>query len=1116
MQKLAEICVRRPVFTWVLMLIMLVFGGTSFFRLGLDRFPNIDFPIVIVSTVLTGASPEQIETEISEPIEEALNAISGLDELRSSSYEGLSVVVARFDLDKDIDVAAQEVRDRIDRIMRDLPEGIDPPQVQQVDPDEAPILQVAVISSRSAREVTEYADQVILPRIESLNGVGRVSILGGREREIHVIADPGRLESYGLTIMDVRQALATENIELPGGDVERGSQTLQLRVQGRIQKASDFNHIPVAVRDGRVIRISDVAEVRDAEQDPESTASLNGESVVILSIVKQSGANTVAVIDALRERVAELQKEIPPSYRLQIVRDESEFIRNAVFAVQEHLILGGIFAALVVLFFLRNGRSTIIAALAMPTSIIATFALLAAMDLTLNTITLLALTLSVGIVIDDAIIVLENIVRFIDEKQLDPRRAAILATKEIGLAVLATTLSLVAVFLPIAFMDGIIGRFMGSFGLTMAFAIMVSLLVAFTLTPMLSSRWLKGPVKPREPVESDVKVDDLEVPDPPPEPRAVERERYAQWARGEVSALELQGHVAQEHASGALYERFERLYMRALALVMRHRWAVGIAIILVLASTVPLFIFVPKTFLPTNDESRFEVTYRAPEGTSLQQTTLIGERISREIRKVEGVDFTVLTVGSAEGDISGRGSNEGSILVSLVPPSQRDKSQDDLLGFVRDHVLPPFVESEQLKTIVSPLGGFGGGGAASARIQFVLSGPDIDKLDEYSQILVKKLAELPGVVDPNTTLITGRPSLEVQIDRERAADMGVTVTGIANAMLLTVGGLEVTDFAEGSRRFDVVLRAPLEARSNPDEIANITIPTNTGGVVRLGDVAKIVPTTGPAVIEHLARQRQVTVYANVTPGTSEAAIIEALTRWADELNMEPGYTAGLTGQSKELGRAAQGFLIAVVLSLVFMYLVLAAQYESWIHPITILMSLPLTIPFALLSLFVANQSLNVFSMLGVLVLFGVVKKNSILQVDHIRALRRDGFSRADSVMIGNRDRLRPILMTTIAFVAGMVPLVFSSGAGAGTNRAMGTVIMGGQTLSLLLTLLATPVVYSWLDDISHSPLVKSVIHALLLPVRVFDRLLTRDPSAQVSPEEAPQPARTADNHPAAE
>lgn len=1088
MQWLAEICVRRPVFTWVLMLILLVVGGTSFVGLGVDRFPDIDFPVVIVSTQLTGASPEQVETEISEPMEEALNAISGLDELRSNSYEGLSVVVAQFDLDKDIDVAAQEVRDRIDRIMRELPEGIEPPQVMQVDPDEMPILQIAVLSSRSSREVTEYADRVILPRIESLNGVGRVSILGGREREIHVTVDPVRLESYGLTVMDVQRALVSENIELPGGNVERGSQTLQLRVQGRIRNPDDFARIPVAIRGGHVVRVGDVANVVDTEQEPTSSASVNGESVVILSIVKQSGANTVAVIDALRERVAELQRELPPSYRLQIVRDESEFIRNAVHAVEEHLILGGLFAAIVVLLFLWNGRSTIIAALAIPTSIVATFALLAAMDLTLNTITLLALTLSVGIVIDDAIVVLENIVRFIDEKKLEPRRAAILATKEIGLAVLATTLSLVAVFLPIAFMDGIIGRFMGSFGWTMAFAIMISLLVSFTLTPMLASRWLKGPIKPREPTGNEVKVDDLEIPDPPPEPREQERARYLQWARGEVVDVGNGHHV---HGSSGIYGALERAYLRILAAAMRHRWVVGIAVVLVIVATVPLFALVPKAFLPVNDESRFEVTFRAPEGTSLQQTTLIGERIAREIRKVKGVTFTVLTVGSAEGDVSGKGSNEGSILVSLVPANERDETQDDILGIVRDRVLPPFAERENLKTIVSPLGGFGGGGVNAAAIQFVLSGPDVDKLDEYSQALVRKLAEMPGVVEPNTTLITGRPSYEVRIDRERAADLGVTVTNIANAMLLTVGGLEVTDFAEGNRRFDVRLRAPVEARSNPDDIANITIPSSTGRAVRLGDVAEIVPTTGPAVIQHLARQRQVTVYANLLPGTSEQAVTDALTRWAKELNMEPGYTASLAGRSKELGRAAAGFAIAVVLSLVFMYLVLAAQYESWIHPITILMSLPLTIPFALLSLLVLGQSLNVFSMLGVLVLFGIVKKNSILQVDHMRGLRREGLSRADAVMLGNRDRLRPILMTTIAFVAGMVPLVVSSGAGAGTNRAMGTVIMGGQTLSLFLTLIATPVVFSWLDDLSHAKWVQVVARAATAPFRGLDRLFSR-------------------------
>jgi HAE1 family hydrophobic/amphiphilic exporter-1 len=1102
MQWLAAVCVRRPVFTWVLMLSLVVVGMASFFGLGVDRFPNIDFPVVVVVTRLPGASPEQIETEVSEPLEEAVNAISGVDELRSNSYEGLSVVTVRFDLAKNIDVAAGEVRDRVDRILATLPEGIDPPQVQKIDPAAVPIMQIAVRSTRSARELTEYADRRIRPRIESLNGVGGVSVLGGYEREIRVTVDPVRLESFGLTARDVQRALATENVELPGGEVDRGAQTLQLRVQGRVRDPRDFSNVPVATRAGRVVRVGDVAQVQDAEQEPSSAALLNGEAVVVLSVRKQSGSNTVAVVDALRERIAELETTLPPSYRVDIVRDESEFIRNAVSAVEEHLILGGLFAALVVLLFLWNGRSTIIAALAIPTSIIATFALVRAMGLTLNTITLLALTLSVGIVIDDAIVVLENIVRFIEEKRMSPRRAAILATKEIGLAVLATTLSLVAVFLPIAFMGGIVGRFMSSFGLTMSFAIMVSLLVSFTLTPMLSSRWLAGPVRPQRREGRDDEgggaLDD-ELPDPAPEARKDERARYAEWARGEVVLAA--GHGG--HGRGGLYGRLERAYLRVLAFSMRHRWVVGIAVVLVLASVVPIGKLVPKTFLPANDESRFEVTVRAPEGTSLEQGTLIAERIARQIRALAGVSHTVVTVGSPPGDASGRGTNQASIFVALVPAHERPKSQDTLIGEVRERILPRFASSN-LRTIVSPLGGFGGGGAESATIQYVLSGPEIEQLERYSQRLLATLREVRGVVEADTTLVTGRPSLEVQIDRPRAADLGVSVSDVALALRLMVGGVEVTNYSEGSERFGVVLRAPADARSDANEIANVTVPTRGGGSVRLGDIAAIVPSTGPSSIQHLGRQRQVTIYSNVLPGTSESDITAALDRARDELDMEPGYTAALAGRSRELGRAGRGFGIAFGLSLIFMYLVLAAQFESWIHPITILISLPLTVPFALISLFALGQSLNIFSMLGLLVLFGIVKKNSILQVDHMRTLRREGLSRADAVMVGNRDRLRPILMTTVAFVAGMIPLVVSSGAGAGTNRAMGSAIIGGQSLSLLLTLLATPVVYSWLDDLSHARWLRWVGRALLWPVRKLDRLVSRGSSgaAEVVPLEA--------------
>ncbi|MCA9610291.1 MAG: efflux RND transporter permease subunit, partial [Myxococcales bacterium] len=1020
MQWLARICVRRPVFTWVLMIGLVVVGTASIFDLGVDRFPKIDFPMVIISTQLPGASPEQVETEVTDPIEEAVNSIAGVDELISNSYEGLSVVMVRFSLDVNVDDAANDVRDRVSRTLVNLPSGIEQPQIQKIDPDAAPVMQIALLTTRSSREATDYADRVIRRRLETLPGVGGVTIAGGRGRQIQVTVDPGALTSYGLTARDVQRTLATENVELPGGDVQRGAHTTQLRVQGRVQDPAELANLPITERDGRVIRVRDVARVVDGEEDPSSAASFNGRDVVVISVRKQSGANTVAVIDALRERVDEIRGVLPPSYELQIVRDESEFVRNAISAVEEHLVFGSMLAALVVLLFLWNGRSTLIAALAIPTSIIATFAFLKAMGLTLNIITLLGLTLSVGIVIDDAIVVLENIVRFIEEKGMSTRRAAVEGTKEIGLAVLATSLSLVAVFLPIAFMGGIVGRFMSSFGFTMSFAILVSLFVSFTLTPMLTSRWLKAPEQgshpPPEP-EDDEDDDELELPDPAPEPRAQERAQLLGWLKGERTAeTTAHGH----HSRGGIYGVVEKAYLKLLAFSMRHRWMVGIVLVLVLGALVPLIQVVPKNFLPPEDESRFEVTIRAPEGTSMAQTQLISERVARAIRGLPTVRQTLVTTGSPPGDASGRGPNQSSIYVLLSPADQREESQDDVIGQVRNDVLPTF-EAEHLRTIVGPINAFGGGGAASAPIQYVLSGPDLDRLSEYGTQILEQLREVDGVTDADMTLVPGRPSYEVQIDRPRAADLRVGVGDISTAMRLMVGGMDATTYSEGGEQYDVHMRADLDWRRDPDIIGRIGVPSATGRVVRLAEVAHIVPSTGPASIQRLGRQRQVTIYCSTLPGASEAAITAELDRIRESLHLEPGYEAHLTGRSRELGRAFASFLMAVVLSFTFMYLVLAAQFESWIHPITILMSLPLTLPFAVFSVVVLGQSLNIYSMLGVLVLFGIVKKNSILQIDHMRELRRKGLSRADAVMVGNRDRLRPILMTTLAFVAGMVP-----------------------------------------------------------------------------------------------
>ncbi len=1098
MQWLAAICVKRPVFTWVLILALVVVGIASIQGIGVDRFPNIDFPVVIVSTVLPGASPEQVETEVTDKLEESINSISGIDTLRSNSYEGLSVVIAQFDLDKDTSVAAQEVRDRVNRTLTLLPRDIQQPRVERSDPDAAPIVLAALSAPRSSRELTEYADRVLRRRIESLNGVGGVTVLGGRSRQINLVLDPARLQSYGLTAVDVQRTLASQNVEVPGGSVDQGSTTLSLRVMGRVTSTEDMGNLVVAQRGGLGVRVRDVGRVEDSEADASSMATVNGREVVILSVRKQSGTNTLAVIDALQERIDELRPSLPPGFRLEVVRDEGEFIRNAVHAVEEHLVIGGFLASLVVLLFLWNGRSTLIAALAIPTSIVSTFGLIKAMGLTLNVITLLALTLAVGIVIDDAIVVLENIFRFIDEKRMAPRKAAILATKEIGLAVMATTISLVAVFLPVAFMGGIVGRFMRSFGFTMSFAIVVSLIVSFTLTPMLSARWLKASNKggPAHPVHDDEPEEavDAEFSDPAAEPREEEKRGYREWS-SKTRQLPPQ-YAAAAHSGGGLYGAVEGAYMRLLAFAMGHRWLVGILMVTVMASVVPLGKAVQKNFLPVDDESRFDVVIRAPEGTSLQQTQIISERIARDVRALPGVQNTVLTVGSPPGDPSGRGSNQASLFVRLVPATQRTLDQVSTMALVRNQVLPRYAR-DNLRVMVAQVNVFGGGAADSAPIQYVLKGPNLERLAEYADQMLRRARAIPGVVDADTTLVTGKPELRVRINRARAADLGVNALDIANTLRMLVGGLQVSNYNEGGEQYEVWIRAQEDARVTTAAIEQMTIPTMTPGrSVRLADVVEIGTALGPASIQRLARQRAVTIYCNVVPGTSEAGVIAQFNAARDELHMEPGFTAELAGRSKELGRAGKSFAIAFILSLVFMYLVLAAQFESWIHPITILISLPLSVPFALFSLVTLQQSMNIFSTLGILVLFGIVKKNSILQVDHMRDLRRHGLGRADAVMIANRDRLRPILMTTVAFVAGMIPLAISSGAGSGTNRAMSSVIIGGQTLSLILTLIATPVVYSFFDDLAHSRRIGAFTHALGWPLRAIEGLFAKKEAPQ--------------------
>lgn len=1083
MQWLAELSVRRPVMATVMSLVILVVGVVFYIQLGVDQFPKVEFPVVVVQTTQPGASPEDMEADVTDKIEGAVNTIAGIDELRSASAEGVSQVIIQFLLEKDVNVAQQEVQQKVNSVLAQLPRGIDPPVVIKFDPDATPVLFIAVNGAgKTQREVTDVSDRIVRRRIESVSGVGQATLIGGRLRQINVLVDPVKLKALGISPLEVAAAVNAQNITLPGGRVDVSRDYLTIRVEGRVKTVDELRAIVVKNQSGRSVRLDELGIVEDGVADLASTAKWNGENTVLLAIRKQSGTNTVAVVDSVVSRLKDIQAELPSGYALEVQRDASQAIRTGTDAVREHLILGALFAALVVLVFLGNARSTVIAAVAIPTSIIGTFALMKLQGYTLNGITLLALALAVGIVIDDAIVVLENIFKFIEEKGYPPMKAAVEGTREIGPAVLATTLSLIAVFLPIAFVAGVPGRFLASFGITMSFSIVVSLFVSFTLTPMLASRWLT--VKPK-------------------------------------------GHV---HEKGFLerivdygYKPLERGYVRLLDFLMARRWIVAIVSVLAIGSCFPMAGAAKKGFLPIDDRAQFEVTVRLPEGRSVPATELVGERVARIIRDIPEVTATLVTVGD---DATGT-PNLARVYVKLVPPEKRKRSQFEIKNAVRDQVVP--VLPPELKVLIADVNEFGGG-QSTARIQYLLAGPDLRVLTEATPRILERIKkEVKGAVDVDTTLVLGKPELGVRIDRERAADLGVQVMDVAQALQYLVAGQKVSTYSEAGEQYDVRVRATEDYRTDEDALRLITVPSRKLGLVNLADVVTVTPGSSPATINRFQRERQVTFMVNAGQGASEGAVGDGVKKILDEevAKLPKGYTAKPQGQTKLMRETGISFGLGLLASLVFMYLILAAQFESWLHPLTILSSLPLTLPFAVASVLLFDQALDMFSMLGIFVLFGVVKKNGILQVDHTNNLRAareaevdqaiaeaekvqdmDGVrallhARLDSwvgakhldrylnkvkwvrsdvqaqveravrkatrlaaILQANKDRLRPILMTTLAFVAGMIPLAASHGIGSGNNRATAGVVVGGQTFSLLLTLVAVPVVYSFFDDIS--------------------------------------------------
>src|SRR5262245_27287180 len=1001
--SLAEFCVRRPAFTTMLVMAFVVTGIFSFRDLSVDLLPRADPATVAVALRLPGASPEELTTAVVEPVEQALSSISGIDEMQGRITEGNARITIRFVLEREIDDAAQDVREKVATAVRLLPPQVEPPVITKVDPDSDPILSLAVSGSLSIRALTEIADKQIKRGLETVDGVGEVTLSGGRAREIHVVLDIEKLNAHGLTVERVRDAIVSENVEIPGGRIDQGDAELTLRTLGRVEAPAQFAEIVIANANGTPIRVRDVAAVEDSTEEVRTGALFDGQPTIVVDVRRQSGQNTVEVIDGIKRKLAQLRRVLPSELKMTVTRDDSDFIRASIASLEEHLVFGSLLASLVIMAFIRNFRVVLVASLAIPASIIASFALIRAGGFTLNSMTLLGLTLAVGIVIDDAIVVLENIYRHIDEEGAPPFRAAIEGTKEVTLAVAATSLSLVVIFMPVAFMTGYSQRFIYPFGLTMAFAVMVSLLVSLTLTPMLSARVLK---------------------------RAERLHRHGEGFFGKI----------------------ERAYGRSLEWSLNHRGAVVAVSLLVFGSTFVLSSLVGRSFLPNEDQGEFQLTVDAPEGTSLQGMEKMLNALTPKLMALEGVAHVMPTIFERV--------NHSHIFVELKPVSERRLTQDQVADAVRKMMAayPSYKPAIFFKTPI------GGGENTFFPIQVSLMGPDLRRLSDYGLKLLPEVSAIPGVVDAKVSVNLSNPEVRVAVDRQRAGDLGVHLGDLATALRLMVSGEdEISSYREAGERYPVKIRVREDQRADINSIGGLMV-ASAREPVRVDNVAVLQRGFGPTAIQRLNRQFSVGLYGDVKPGYPLDGALREVNARIRALNLPPDITVKFGGQAQLLDETTRNMVLAIGLASVFIYMVLAAQFESFIQPLIIMTVLPLSVPFALLTLYMTGRVLNLWSALGVLLLLGIVKKNSILQVDYTNVLRRQGMPLREALVQASLTRLRPILMTTAAIVAGLIPTALGVGAGATQRADIAMTIIGGQSLCLLLTLLLVPVSYSLAED----------------------------------------------------
>jgi len=1015
---LSNLSIKRPIFATVMMLVLVTLGIFSYRKLAIDMFPDVEIPVVSVVTKFPGSSPETVEREVSKRIEEAVNSISGVKHVMSTSRESVSNVVLMFNLEVRVNDAAQEVRAKVGAIRGILPQGIEEPIIQKLDFSAFPIASLAVRSERlSPRDLTTLVEKKVKRRFENISGVGKVDLVGPSKREVNINIDPLRLEALGMGVDEVIAGLQSENVNTPLGRLNRGGTEYPLRISGKPDAVEQFKTMVIAQRGGRPIPLAEVAQIKDGIEEQRSLAMVNGIPAIGLDILKQSGANTVGLVDRVKKEIEVIQKELPPGTTIEMVRDASIMIRDSVRDVEETLILGGLLTILIVFCFLNSWRSTVITGLTLPISVISSFTVMYFLGMTLNVLTLMALSLAIGMLIDDAIVVRENIVRHLERGE-DHFTAAREGTSEIGLAVLATTMSVIAVFIPVAYMKGIVGRFFFQFGITVAFAVLVSLFVSFTLDPMLSSRW----------VDPDIQ-------------RKGKRHFLAR-------ILDHFNHWFDRTADG---------YRKVIGWALDHRKIVLLVATVAFFAGLGAFNVLQTEFFPNYDQGEFQVNFKSAPDASMEETQSRLAAVQEALKEIPEVKHTYATIGAGDtGTV-----RDAMVFAKLKERKERKRQQEEIQRDLRQRIekipgiLPAIMEAGRMDN--------------QKPLVINVRGEDIALLKKYAAVLKEEIYKIRGIVDLEVTLEQDIPEFRLVVDRERAVDAGVMTGDIVRTVGALVGGQAVTTYEdEDGDAVNVRVRLPLALRQDPTQVERLRLavpkPNTLSALVPLGNVVNYGMSTTPSEINRQDLTRQVVITANLD-GLPLGTAVKKVQEAAKHLTMAPGYRIVFSGEAEDMAESFGYMAEALILAVIFVYLILAAQFESFIDPLAIMFSLPLSIVGMAGMLFLTRGTINIMSLIGLIMLMGLVTKNAILLVDFTKTLRGRGMMRREALITAGRTRLRPILMTTLAMIFGMLPLALALGQGAEMRAPMARAVIGGLITSTLLTLLVVPVVYTVLDDL---------------------------------------------------